>query len=210
MASVDGDLRRDVDRGACHRRGRANLSRLPRCRARRRADRQPAGTAWINGPDIDDIAGLKGEPLVIFVSGQSNAARRIPSPGRRPRTSGRGPYAGSALSDAAATTTIGTFQTGAALNGTANWGIMIGARAAIDHPDRPVFVINISKGGLSIDQWGRDGGEPEHVDGPSSTNMDAAFAEIATITGKTVNRIDGMFWWQGKATSPRLRPMPTG
>ncbi|TKD12231.1 hypothetical protein FBT96_20460, partial [Rhodobacter capsulatus] len=88
---------------------------------------------------LDDLdAAMAGRPFVIFVAGQSNAARRVAyAPFSPPPNLFMWSYAGTSLSASAATTTIGTFQTGAAIAGTSNWGMMIGARAAIEYPTRP-------------------------------------------------------------------------
>ncbi|MFV0302091.1 MAG: sialate O-acetylesterase [Paracoccus sp. (in: a-proteobacteria)] len=142
---------------------------------------------------------LAGWPLVIFVSGQSNAAGRPSGYNWQvPANLWMWSYAGSGLSDASATTTIGTFETGAALNGFGNWGMFIGARAAREYPDRPVFVINISKGGCAIAQWEVAAPNP-NMWTAIQNNLPAAFAEIQSITGKPVNRIDAAYWWQGES-----------
>ncbi|TQD37482.1 sialate O-acetylesterase [Rhodobacter capsulatus] len=153
-------------------------------------------------------AAMAGRPFVIFVAGQSNAARRVTyGPFSPPPNLYMWSYAGTALSAAAATTTIGTFQTGAAIAGTSNWGMMIGARAAIEYPTRPVFVINISRGGIPIAQWDAAAADP-NMWTATLANVPAALAEIAALTGQTVDRIDAAFWWQGEADASNAAGYP--
>lgn len=144
-------------------------------------------------------AALTGVPIVLFVAGQSNAANRTAyAPFVAPPNLWMWSYAGSTLSNAAATTTVGNFETGSALAGKANWGMMIGARAAIDNPTRPVFVVNISKGGAQIAQWDVAAADP-NMWTATLANIPAALAEIAALTGQTVTRFDAAFWWQGES-----------
>ncbi|WP_444444226.1 sialate O-acetylesterase [Rhodobacter capsulatus] len=92
-------------------------------------------------------------------------------------------------------------------SGTSNWGMMIGARAAIEYPTRPVFVINISRGGIPIAQWDAAAADP-NMWTATLANVPAALAEIAALTGQTVDRIDVAYWWQGEADASNAAGYP--
>jgi hypothetical protein len=143
------------------------------------------------------------KPLVIFVSGQSNSEDRSVydwSPEARIR---HWTYYGSGYSNAAATTTVGVWSNVAlaASNGVTkymSYGRGIAEAASRDHPDRPIYLLTVGKGGLGIAQW-IDGASDPQMMTAIRNNVPVALTRIQEETGWTIETPDCMFWWQGES-----------
>jgi hypothetical protein len=147
-------------------------------------------------------------PLVIFVSGQSNAenldaadaATRAPLPRRVRHWS----YYGSGIaSDEAATNFVGEWIAGSKRTASdpvlyMSWGRGIAEAAAEEYPDRPIYILSVAKGGLSIAQW-IDGAAHPRMMTAIRNNVPVALAAIEDETGWPVEAVDVFGWRHGES-----------
>lgn len=137
-----------------------------------------------------DLSNSK-KPMVIVASGQSNMARLSPSSAwTRPDNLFVWNNYDLSISPAAFLTTTGTAFTAAPLN-RGNPAVAFAAEAAREMPTRPVYLIDVSRGGTPIANW-LSGGPIPDMYAALKANVEAALAALG------LTKIDVFLWWQGE------------
>jgi hypothetical protein len=132
---------------------------------------------------------IRGEPIVILASGQSNMSNDLTYSWTPPANlyywnwNGSTGNVGTAFA-APSGSTIGTAKA-------------FGAKIARNNPDREVYVVNISIASQAISHWLTGTGSPD-IYNDIQDNVTPALAAIG------VSKIDALLWWQGEddAASP--------
>ena len=125
-----------------------------------------------------------GVPIVILTTGQSNFVHRpafkwTPAPNaQRWNWDGVDGHVGTAFE--------------AIPNATINVTERLASEIALANPTRPVYVVNISLGSQSIDQWKTGASSPDMY-ANIKANIVPALARIG------VSKIDVLAWWQGES-----------